>query len=109
MSLRLEMSYFLPVISSALSRSCCIPSFEPAKPSLRLSSIVKFCFAKPWYAFWMLVMSEPKTLALSDMSCIAMSATAAAFAVSPSRELISDAEKLVTCSMYWFADMPAVL
>ena len=43
------------------------------------------------------------------MSIIAMSATAAAVAVSPLRLFNREAEKLVTCSMYSLADNPAVL
>ena len=43
--------------------------------------------------------SVPNLLALSAISISAMSATVAAFAVSPLRLLISEAEKLVTCSI----------
>ena len=53
-------------------------------------------------------MSVPILLALSDMSTMAISPSSAAFAVSPPSELISEAEKLVTCSIYWLALMPAV-
>ena len=42
------------------------------------------------------------------METIALSACSAAFAVSPPRELVSAALKLLTCSMYWLALMPAV-
>ncbi len=54
-------------------------------------------------------MLEPILFTLSDMSPIAMLAYSAARAVSPPQELTRDAAKLVACSMYWFADMPAVL
>ena len=40
---------------------------------------------------------------------IAMSAMSAAASVSPPRSLIRAAENDVTCSMYWFADIPLVL
>ena len=42
------------------------------------------------------------------MATMAFCACVAAFSVSPPSELMSAAEKLVTCSMYWFALMPAV-
>ena len=54
-------------------------------------------------------MSVPILFALSLMSRMAMSATSAAFCVSPPRDWMSDAEKEVTCSMYRFADTPAVM
>ena len=46
---------------------------------------------------------------LSDISVIAVLAYSAAFSVSPPRDCNSDAEKLVTVSIYSFADKPAVL
>ena len=54
-------------------------------------------------------MSVPILLALSDMSRIAISATSAALSVSPFSDFISAAEKLVTVSMYSFADIPEVM
>ena len=54
-------------------------------------------------------MSVPNVLALSDMFVMAMSAYCAAFCVSFPSDVIKAALKPVTCSMYWFADMPAVL
>ena len=70
--------------------------------------MVKFCFEKPWKAFWTSVIDVPKVFTLSLMARMATSAWSAAFWVSPPSELMSAAEKLVACSMYWFALMPAV-
>lgn len=71
--------------------------------------MVLFCFAKPWYAFWRSSIAVPKVFALSLMSTMAVLAYFAAFTVSPPSEETSEAEKPVTCSMYWLALMPAVL
>ena len=54
-------------------------------------------------------MSVPILFALSDISVSARFAFSAAALVSPSRDCSRDAEKLVTVSMYSFADSPAVL
>ena len=54
-------------------------------------------------------MDDPILLTLSLMSVMAVFAASAAFAVSPPRPCMSLAEKLVACSMYSFADSPAVL
>ena len=54
-------------------------------------------------------MLDPNLFALSDMSTIAISAILAASAVLFPSPCKSDAEKLVTVSMYLFADTPAVL
>ena len=54
-------------------------------------------------------MSVPILFALSDISVIAKFALSAAALVSPPRDCKRDAEKLVTVSIYSFADRPAVL
>ena len=54
-------------------------------------------------------MSVPILFALSDISVIATFAFSAAAAVSLFMLASSDAEKLVTVSMYSFAGIPAVL
>ena len=51
---------------------------------------------------------DPKTFTLSLMARMATSAMSAALAVSPPSELMSAAEKLVACSMYWLALIPLV-
>ncbi len=48
-------------------------------------------------------------LALSDIATTAVSAYSAALTVSPPSEDIREAEKLVTVSMYSFADSPLVV
>ena len=53
-------------------------------------------------------MDVPKVLTLSAMDTMAFWVCDAAFSVSPPRLLMSAAEKLVACSMYWFALMPHV-
>ena len=61
-------------------------------------------------ASWFLdSMLEPILFALSDMSVSARFAFSAAALVSPSKDCSRDAEKLVTVSIYSFADSPAVL
>ena len=57
----------------------------------------------------MFSMLVPILFALSDISIIAMSAYSAAFAVSPPSDCKRLALKLVTCCMYSFADIPAVV
>ena len=54
-------------------------------------------------------MAVPILLALSAMSVMARSAYSAAASVSPARPCSRVAEKPVTVSIYWFADIPAVL
>ena len=54
-------------------------------------------------------MSVPILLALSDISIIAISAISAAFCVSPDKLCNNEAEKLVACFIYSFADNPEVM
>ena len=79
--------------------SLSISDWVPPYPSLKLSSIVKFCFANPWKAFCTSSISDPKTLTLSAIETIAVFARSAAWAVSPPSDEIRLAEKLVACSM----------
>ena len=62
-----------------------------------------------WYVCWMLPRSLPNLLELSLMSLMARSTISAAACVSPPSDWMSEADIIVACSMYEFADTPAVL